>query len=583
MCRGRRQRRRCGRRPRPVNVGASLVVIRPEEPLVNGVADAVQARGRACFGPSAGAARLGGSKAFMKDVLVTAGVPTARHAVFTAGDEAGATAFVDTLDGRFVVKTDGLAAGKGVLVTGRRDEAIDAVHNYLSGAAFGDAGRTCVIEERLDGPELSLFALCAGTDAVVLGCAQDHKRIGDGDTGPNTGGMGAHARQCRSSPTNSSSATMDRGAARRLTSLARRGMPYRGVLFCGLHARGRQCRWCSSTTCASVTPSARCSCAESTVTSTHTCTKPRPRNSRRPSASSNDDAALRGRARERALPGIAAAPVIRSRRTGPQPRARDGVVGLPRGAPGARRRHRDRGRSRARRVGNWPRRQRGDAAAYAAIGDISWPGMQSRTDIAAGIPTPGREPRRAVIPRYTRPEMAALFTDEAKLRRVRLEVAKCAFAVRGAGPRSGWCLGRSRARAVRERASVHRRLRCSSARRSPTTTSPRSSTWCRRASASRPERGCITGSRPPTWSTPRQNHILVTGPLDVIIAGAAEHLERTLVELAARDPSSATLPCVGRTHGIHADPTTFGGHQACALGTAGAPRSPRAASRRRAA
>ncbi len=212
---------------------ATLVVIGPEDPLVAGVADAVRARGRACFGPSAAAARLEGSKAFMKDVFVQAGVPTARHAVFTAGQEGDAAAFLDTLDGRYVVKTDGLAAGKGVLVTGRRDEATDAVHNYLSGAAFGDAGRTCVIEERLDGPELSLFALCAGTDALVLGCAQDHKRIGDGDTGPNTGGMGAYSPVPVATEALVADA-MERAVLPTLGEMARRGAPFSGVLFCGL-------------------------------------------------------------------------------------------------------------------------------------------------------------------------------------------------------------------------------------------------------------------------------------------------------------------------------------------------------------
>ena len=218
---------------------AALVVVGPEEPLVAGVADAVRARGRACFGPSADAARLEGSKAFMKDVLVKAGVPTARHAVFSAGQERDAAAFLDTLDGRYVVKTNGLAAGKGVLVTGRRDEATGAIHDYLSGAAFGDAGRTCVIEERLDGPELSVFALCAGTDAMLLGSAQDHKRIGDGDTGPNTGGMGAYAPVPMATDAVVGE-VMDRAILPTLDEMARRGVPYRGVLFCGvmLTARG---------------------------------------------------------------------------------------------------------------------------------------------------------------------------------------------------------------------------------------------------------------------------------------------------------------------------------------------------------
>ena len=123
-------------------VDASLVVVGPEDPLVAGAADAVRARGRACFGPSASAARLEGSKAWMKDVLVAAGVPTARHATFGADDEAAALAYLETFDGLWVVKTDGLAAGKGVVVTESIDEARATVRDYLSGAAFGAAGMT---------------------------------------------------------------------------------------------------------------------------------------------------------------------------------------------------------------------------------------------------------------------------------------------------------------------------------------------------------------------------------------------------------------------------------------------------------
>jgi phosphoribosylamine--glycine ligase len=129
----------------------------------------------------------------MKEVLVAAGVPTARFATFHAGQETEAFAFLDTLPGLYVVKTDGLAAGKGVVVTESIADARDAAGAYLSGAAFGDAGRTCVIEEGLTGPEVSLFALCDGRRAQVLATAQDHKRAFDGDTGPNTGGIGAYS------------------------------------------------------------------------------------------------------------------------------------------------------------------------------------------------------------------------------------------------------------------------------------------------------------------------------------------------------------------------------------------------------
>jgi len=214
-------------------VDADLVVIGPEDPLVAGVVDAVEASGRLAFGPRAAAARLEGSKAWMKDVLVGAGVPTARYGAFGATDEAAALAFLDSLPGAYVVKTDGLAGGKGVIVTESIADARDAVRAYLSGAAFGDAGRTCVIEEGLAGPEVSLFALCDGRASVVVGVAQDHKRAFDGDEGPNTGGMGAY------SPVPFVSGAivdeiMERAITPTLAELARRGAEFRGVLFCGL-------------------------------------------------------------------------------------------------------------------------------------------------------------------------------------------------------------------------------------------------------------------------------------------------------------------------------------------------------------
>ncbi|SVC40229.1 uncharacterized protein METZ01_LOCUS293083, partial [marine metagenome] len=175
----------------PEEVDSELFVVGPEAPLVDGLADRLRAAGRLVFGPGADGARLEGSKAWMKDVLVDAGVPTAQHGAFT--DETAALAFLDTMADLFVVKTDGLAAGKGVVVTEERAEAVDAVRSYLSGDAFGDAGRTVVIEEGLSGPELSLLAICDGDNAVPLAPAQDFKRIGDGDIGPNTGGMGAYS------------------------------------------------------------------------------------------------------------------------------------------------------------------------------------------------------------------------------------------------------------------------------------------------------------------------------------------------------------------------------------------------------
>ena len=216
-------------------VEADLVVVGPEEPLVRGAVDAVTARGRLAFGPSAAGAQLEGSKRWMKELLAGAGVPTAAHASFGADDEDAALAFLETLDRLYVIKTDGLAAGKGVVVTESIDEAADAVRAYLSGAAFGDAGRTVVIEEGLRGPELSLLVVCNGdTDAAVpLAPAQDFKRIGDGDTGPNTGGMGAYSPVPIVGP-RLIEQVMETSVFPTLHALEREGVSYRGVLYAGL-------------------------------------------------------------------------------------------------------------------------------------------------------------------------------------------------------------------------------------------------------------------------------------------------------------------------------------------------------------
>ena len=212
-----------------------LVVVGPEQPLVNGVVDAVTARGRLAFGPTAAGARLEGSKAWMKDVLVAAGVPTAGHATFGPGEEAAALAFLDTLPGFYVVKTDGLAAGKGVLVTESIDDARDAVRAYLSGAAFGVAGTTLVIEEGLVGPELSLLVVCNGDPdgARPLAPAQDFKRIDDDDAGPNTGGMGAYSPVPLVDDT-LVDAVMQDAVVPTLRVLGAQGIDYRGVLYAGL-------------------------------------------------------------------------------------------------------------------------------------------------------------------------------------------------------------------------------------------------------------------------------------------------------------------------------------------------------------
>jgi phosphoribosylamine--glycine ligase len=212
-----------------------LVVVGPEVPLVAGVADAVRARGRACFGPGAAGARLEGSKAWMKQVLTEANVPTAQHRSFGADDEAAARAYLDQLAPPYVVKTDGLAAGKGVVVTESLADAHDTVRAYLSGEAFGDAGRTLVVEEGLTGPELSLLVVCNGDPdaAVPLAPAQDFKRSLDGDTGPNTGGMGAYSPV----PIVTDAIVddvMERAVRPTLRWLADHDADYRGVLYAGM-------------------------------------------------------------------------------------------------------------------------------------------------------------------------------------------------------------------------------------------------------------------------------------------------------------------------------------------------------------
>jgi phosphoribosylamine--glycine ligase len=215
----------------PEAVPADLYVIGPEEPLVHGLADRLRAEGRLVFGPGADGARLEGSKAWMKDLLASAGVPTAGYGVFE--DIGGAVEFLRALPGPWVVKTDGLAAGKGVLVTDDLDAATADAAAKLSGAAFGAAGHRVVIEEGLAGPECSIMAVCDGTRACVLSPAQDYKRAGDDDTGPNTGGMGAFS-PVPAAPDVVVDQVMDEAIRPTLAALRERGIDYRGVLYAGL-------------------------------------------------------------------------------------------------------------------------------------------------------------------------------------------------------------------------------------------------------------------------------------------------------------------------------------------------------------
>jgi len=208
-----------------------LVVVGPEGPLCAGLADRLVREGIPVFGPSAAAAEIEGSKAFAKEVMQAAGIPTAEHAVFT---EVGpALAHARARGGRVAVKADGLAAGKGVVVCGTPEEAEAALRAMLVERAYGASGARVVLEDRLTGPEASVIALSDGERVRLLPAAQDHKRVGDGDQGPNTGGMGAF------SPTPQVTAAVAREVEERVLlpavrELARRGRPFRGALYAGL-------------------------------------------------------------------------------------------------------------------------------------------------------------------------------------------------------------------------------------------------------------------------------------------------------------------------------------------------------------
>ena len=211
------------------SLGADLVVIGPEAPLVAGVADAVRERGISCFGPSRLAAELEGSKAFAKDVMAAAGVPTAMAQVCVTADEVSAA--LDAFGPPYVVKDDGLAAGKGVVVTDDRDAA----------AAHAARCDRVVIEEFLDGPEVSLFAITDGTTVYPLQPAQDFKRVFDGDEGPNTGGMGAYT-PLPWAPESLVAEVQDRVLQPTVDEMARRGARFAGLLYAGLALTSRGVR-----------------------------------------------------------------------------------------------------------------------------------------------------------------------------------------------------------------------------------------------------------------------------------------------------------------------------------------------------
>ena len=214
-----------------------LVVVGPEQPLVEGLADRLRSAGFTVFGPGAAGARLEGSKAHLKEVMRRAGVPTAASRAFAAGEEATAETFLRSLAGPWVVKTDGLAAGKGVLVADDVDDAVADVQAKLSGASFGESGRRVVIEEGLAGAEVSVLAVGDGRAAddgvVVLPVARDHKRVGEGDTGANTGGMGAFS-PVGGVPVDLLDQVLETMVLPTLHTLAGDGVDYCGVLYAGI-------------------------------------------------------------------------------------------------------------------------------------------------------------------------------------------------------------------------------------------------------------------------------------------------------------------------------------------------------------
>ncbi len=207
-----------------------LVVIGPEQPLIGGLVDYLTARGVAAFGPTRAAAQLEGSKGFTKDLCRAHTIPTAAYERFS--DEAAALAYVRARGAPIVIKADGLASGKGVVVAMTLEEAERAVA-AMFGGAFGKSGAEVVIEEFLEGEEASFFALCDGTRALAFATAQDHKRVGDGDTGPNTGGMGAYSPASVVTP-QTEARIMAEIIEPTLKAMAEMGAPYQGVLYAGL-------------------------------------------------------------------------------------------------------------------------------------------------------------------------------------------------------------------------------------------------------------------------------------------------------------------------------------------------------------
>jgi len=213
-----------------VEARINFAMIAADAQLVGGLWDVLEAAGIRSLGPSKAAAVLEGSKGFVKDLCTEAGIPTAAYRRFTAPD--AAKVFADTLGYPVVIKADGLAAGKGVIIAADKAESDKAI-DFMFEGGFGDSGHAIVIEEYMEGEEASFFALSDGTHVIPLAGAQDHKRVGDGDTGPNTGGMGAYS-PAPVLPPSLEQMAMDRFIKPTVAAMAAKGMPYMGVLYLGL-------------------------------------------------------------------------------------------------------------------------------------------------------------------------------------------------------------------------------------------------------------------------------------------------------------------------------------------------------------
>ena len=533
-------------------IEADLYVVGPEAPLVDGLADSLRRAGKAVMGPGADGALLEGSKAFMKEVLNAAGVPTARFSTFDAMEARAAEAYLETLPGPWVIKTDGLAAGKGVLVAHTLDEARDDVAAKLSGTSFGDAGRHIVIEEGLAGEECSLLVLCDGTRAVPLVPAQDFKRIGDGDVGPNTGGMGAYAPMPHVGP-DATAALMDAAVLPLVEELRRRGIDYRGVLYAGLMLTAEGPKVIEYNVrfgdpeAQVVLPLLSCDAAELFL------------------AVANGD-----------LDGAAPAGLLGRRRRV----RRHGLAGLPRAPPHGRH-HRgvDTGGpvGRRRRGGHrLPRRHprgttptgRSTPPAGACSASPRWRRRWPRRATAptrrphrsngracrcATTSRPRRPARRggAMIPRYAPPDMAALFSDTARFA-LWLEVellATEAQAAVGVVPAEDAATCRAKA---------------------PTVDDAFVADVLEREKVTDHDVAAFVDVVQERIGAPAGSHIhygltssdVVDTALCATLTRAADlllaDLDAFVAALKARALELLHVPVTGRTHGMHAEPTTFG-------------------------